>query len=70
MYISNISSIAGMKTYKCNSVVGKYLIKKNNPLLSRDGKYMVFAYTPNLEKSLAEMPLYLRILIKGGVING
>ena len=69
MYIKNAEIVKGNK-YCCGRVVGKYLIKKGVPLLSRDGNKMVFANTKKLQGILLDMPFYLKALVKAGVING
>ena len=70
MYISNADKITQGKVYKCGQLVGKYLIKQGIPLLSQQDNYMVFSKTKRLQKALDDMPFYLKILVKGGVIDG
>lgn len=70
MFISNAKDAIQGNIYQCGVVVGKYLIHKGVPLLSRGDKYMVFAHTKKLQNELDNMPLYLKLLVKGGVING
>lgn len=71
MYISNADKITQGRVYKCGQLVGKYLIKQGIPLLSQQDDYtMVFSKTKRLQKALDDMPFYLKILVKGGVING
>jgi len=69
MYIKNIETVKGSKYY-CGRMIGNYLIKKGIPLLSRDGNKMVFANTKKLQGVLFNMPVYLKVLKKAGVING
>ena len=69
MYIANSNSLK-RGTYVCGKTIGKYLEKKGIPLLSMQNDKMVFARTIKLQKAIDEMPLYLKILLKGGVING
>ena len=47
-----------------------YLIKNGIPMLARENGLMLFAKTKRLQKVIDDMPLYLQLLIKGGVING
>lgn len=58
------------KHYRCGQTIGNYLTKHGVPLLSRDGSFMVFPRTKNLEKALSGMPVALRMLAKVGVLNG
>lgn len=69
MYISNSNTLK-KGVYTCGKTIGKYLEKKGIPLLSMNEGNMVFANTKKLQKAIDEMPLYLKILVKGGVING
>lgn len=69
MYISNSGVLKGKK-YECGKTIGKYLIKMGIPLLSKTDNTMVFSNTKRLQKAIDEMPFYLKILVKGGVING
>lgn len=39
-------------------------------MLARENGLMLFAKTKRLQKVIDDMPLYLQLLIKGGVING
>lgn len=70
MFICNAKDVIQGNVYQCSVIVGEYLISKGIPLLSREDKYMTFAYTQKLQEELDDMPLYLKILIKGGVVNG
>lgn len=69
MYISNTNDLKN-KYYECSSLIGKYLIKKGIPLLSLNGKKMVFSKTKRLQKVIDNMPFYLQVLIKVGVVDG
>nr|DAG31333.1 MAG TPA: hypothetical protein [Caudoviricetes sp.] len=69
MFISNLDN-KDKKYYECGKIVGNYLIKSGIPVLSRKDGAMLFARTNKLQKVINNMPLYLRLLIKGGVING
>ena len=64
MFISNSESISNEKIYRCNRVVGNYLVKSGIPLLSRDGKYMLFTNNTRLQSVLKCMPIYLKIFSK------
>lgn len=66
MFISNYKDIKNTNLFCCNKIVGKYLIKKGIPLLSRGDIYMVFANTEKLRDTVKHMPFYLRIFIKRG----
>ena len=70
MFISNADTVVQGSIYQCSIIVGKYLIKKGIPLLSQNDNYMVFARTKKLQEALDNTPFYLKILIKGGVVNG
>lgn len=69
MYISNINNIK-TRTYKCGRVIGKYLIKQGVPLLSQTNGIMIFSNNKKLREVLNKMPLTLKLLMKGGIING
>ena len=69
MFISNLGN-TNNQFYECGKTIGNYLIKKGIPLLSRSEDLMLFAKTKELQKAINEMPFYLQILVKGGVING
>lgn len=69
MYISNASELKKIKTFRCNRIIGNYLIKKGIPLLSRDNNYMIFAYTNILKEAIDNMPFFLKIFLKGGTSN-
>jgi len=69
MFIRNIENTS-KSFYECGNVVGKFLIKSGVPVLARTDKGMVFAKTKKLQKVINDMPLYLRFLMKVGVING
>lgn len=68
MFISNLDN-KDKKYYECSKLIGNYLIKSGIPMLSRVGNKMVFAKTKKLQKAIDNMPLYLRFLMKVGVIN-
>lgn len=69
MYISNINNTY-RRFYMCGKTVGNYLIKKGIPLLSREEDTMIFSKTKELQRVIDTMPLYLKILVKVGVVNG
>lgn len=69
MFITNIDNTS-KKYYECGELIGKYLIKSGIPVLSKVDNTMVFAKTKKLQKAINNMPLYLRFLVKAGVING
>ena len=69
MFISNLDN-KDKKYYECGEIVGNYLIKNGIPMLARENGLMLFAKTKRLQKVIDNMPLYLQLLIKGGVING
>lgn len=58
------------KYYECDKHVGDYLIENGIPLLSKIDEIMYFPKTKKLQKALKDMPFYLRVLVKAGVING
>lgn len=68
MFISNLTN-EDKRYYECGKLIGNYLIKSGVPMLSRTGNKMVFAKTDKLQSVINNMPLYLRFLIKVGVIN-
>lgn len=70
MYIRNIEKIDNKRLYKCGKIVGKYLEKKGMPLISKKDNQWIFSNTKALKKVISEMPLYMSILVKVGVING
>lgn len=69
MFITNLDN-KNNRYYECGKIVGNYLIKSGIPALSRNNKVMLFAKTDRLQKAIDNMPLHLRLLVKGGVING
>lgn len=69
MYIVNLNKSSG-RYYECGKIVAKYLAKQGIPIISRlNGRYF-FAKTINLQNCLNKMPLYLKFMIKVGVICG
>ena len=68
MFISNLDN-KDKKYYECSKLIGNYLIKSGIPMLSRVDNKMVFAKTKKLQKAIDNMPLYLRFLMKVGVIS-
>ena len=69
MFISNLNN-KDKKYYECGKIVGNYLIKNGIPMLAREDGLMLFAKTKRLQKVIDDMPLYLQLLIKGGIVNG
>ena len=69
MFISNLKT-DDKKYYKCGVIIGNYLIKNGFPLLSKDKNMIVFAKTAKLQRAIKEMPFYLQIIKKAGVIYG
>jgi hypothetical protein len=67
MYIVNPETIPKDKKYACGNLTAKFLIyQKNLPLLSRVGKVWYFAKTEALEEALKALPLWLKLMEKGG----
>lgn len=66
MYIREFKKedLNNKRYYKCNIIIGRYLIKKNIPLLSRIDNTMVFVKTKRLKDILDNMPFYLHIFRK------
>lgn len=69
MYIVNSQKIRGA-TYCCHELVGKYLEKNGIPVLAKVDNHWQFKQNERLQKALSTLPLYLRFLIKVGVIYG
>lgn len=70
MFIRNIESINQDNVYKCNKVIGRYIVSKGIPLLSMDGNKMVFALTDELKEVLDKKPILLHIAEKVGERRG
>ena len=69
MFISNLDN-DNKRYYECGKLVGNYLIKSGIPLLGQRDRIMMFAKTKKLQNAIDKMPGYLKILVKGGIING
>ena len=69
MFISNLDN-DNKRYYECGKLVGNYLIKSGIPLLGQRDGTMMFAKTKKLQNAIDKMPGYLKILVKGGIING
>ena len=69
MYISNPNDLK-KQYYQCSKIIGKYLIKQGIPLLSIKDNKMIFSKTKRLQKAIDNMPFYLQVLIKVGVVDG
>ena len=69
MYISNLDN-TNKRYYECGKVIGNYLIKQGVPLLSQTNGIMIFSNNKKLREVLNKMPLTLKLLMKGGIING
>ena len=65
MFVSNIKDRDCY--YKCNGIIGNYLISHGIPLLGREGKHMYFAKTDKLKAVLDKLPVHLRLLMKVGI---
>lgn len=63
MYVLNVDDFPKDKIYKCNGIIGGWLVnEKNIPILgkSSDGKWC-FSKTPLLEEVLEKLPFYYNI---------
>ena len=69
MFISNLDN-DNKRYYECGKLVGNYLIKSGITLLGQRDRTMMFAKTKKLQNAIDKMPGYLKILVKGGIING
>ena len=59
MYIRDAPNI---KTIVVNERIGDYLVKKNIPLLSRDGKKMIFSDTKEVSEAMKSIPIHLKLM--------
>ena len=61
MYIKNTDKIPENHKYKCKKQISDWLQSKNIPLLGQDGEYFIFSKTDLLEKTIKDIPFWLRI---------
>lgn len=64
MYVTNIESIPEEKLFKCNGIIGNWLIAAGLPLLNRTQDEFYFMKTSLLIERLKDLPFYYRIAFK------
>lgn len=66
MYVVNPETLKNQ--YECNSIIAKYLMDNNIPLLAQQCGIFYFANTDALKNELEKMPFWLRVYkyLRGG----
>jgi len=65
MYIINPEKISNK--IKCNSIIAKYFLDKNIPLLSRQGNIYYFANTELFKEVLSFSPFWVKLLMRNNI---
>lgn len=67
MFISNVEKVSDY--FVCGKIIGDYVLEHGIPLLSRKGNKYYFKKTKVLKEVIDDMPFYLKIFIKRGVVR-